>query len=61
VSVFVKVVVDTIWKFPPTKYVPGGSVGEVTMFVCPFPTAALVLVFRITGGANASIALGATL
>jgi hypothetical protein len=61
VSVFVKVVVDTIWKFPPTKYVPGGSVGEVTMFVCPFPTAALVLVFKTIGGRSAFTPVGATL
>jgi hypothetical protein len=60
VSGFVKVVVETIWKFPPTKYVPAGSVGEVTMFVCPSPTAALVLVFRRTGGTRAFTAVGAT-
>jgi hypothetical protein len=50
-----------IWKFAPTRYVPGGSVVEVTMFVVPLGTAALVLVFTRVGGAKASIAIGATL
>jgi hypothetical protein len=61
VSVFVKVVVDTTWKLPPTKYVPGGSVDEVKMFVCPSPLAALVLVFKTTGGRSAFTADGATM
>jgi hypothetical protein len=57
----VKVVDDVILKLPPTRYVPGGRVAEVTTVVAPFPAVTLVEVFTRIGGANAFTAVGATL
>jgi hypothetical protein len=60
VSVAVKVVEEVAEKLPPTRYVPAGRVGEVTMVVAPFPIVAVVEVFKTVGGANALMDVGAT-
>jgi hypothetical protein len=59
-SVFKNVVVEETEKLPPTRYVPAGRVGEVTIVVAPFPTVTLVEVFTIVGGRRAFTAVGAT-
>lgn len=60
-SVFVKVVLAVIPKFPPTRYVPAGStVDGVRITVDPFPADTLVLVFTRIGGVYTFTADGAT-
>jgi hypothetical protein len=59
--VFVKVVVELMDALPPTRYVPGCRVVEVTMVVAPLPTDTLVTLVKTTGGANPSIPVGATI
>jgi len=61
VSLDVKVVVDAMDILPPTRYVPAGSVGEVSMVVAPFPTVTVVTVFTRVGGASAFTPVGTTM